>query len=82
MARRQRFAPGSPRTAAELLEMTFLEIRSHLLEAAAGFDRIERAKGGKEIFRDPRLRKLCQALAILKTQGADRAGRFLNLFSD
>ncbi|MCX7935625.1 MAG: hypothetical protein N3A66_10255 [Planctomycetota bacterium] len=82
MPRKPRSAPGSPRTAAELLDMTFLELRSHLLETAAGLDRIERAKGGREIFRDPRLQKICRALNILKARGANRAERFLHLFSD
>lgn len=82
MPNRKRPAIGSPRTAIEMLDMTFLDIRSHLLEAAAALDRIERAKGGEEIFRDPRLRKIMRSLTILKAKGANRAERFLHLFSD
>ena len=33
----------SGKTAMELLELYFLDMRSHLLEVAAGLDRIERA---------------------------------------
>lgn len=73
---------GPRRTAAHLLELYFLDLRSHLLEVAAGFDRIERAPGGAEALRDPRARNLLAALELLKEGGGDRARRFLDLFSE
>jgi len=73
---------GSPNNASELLEMYFLEIRSNLLEAASGLDRIERAEGAKEAFDDPRSKKLLEALQLLQEMGACRAERFLELFSE
>ena len=72
----------SPRTAEELLDIYFLDMRSALLETAAALDRIERAQNGKETFRDPRIRKLTQACDILKNGNKNRAEQFLNLFSD
>ncbi len=71
----------SPKTAAALLDQYFLEIRCHLLEAAAGFDRIERAEGSEAAMNDPRLRKLIESLDILKSPGGERAEAFLELFS-
>ncbi len=68
--------------AAELLDMYFLDIRSHLLEAAAALDRIARAPGGKEAMSDPRCKKLVHALDILKEPGTDRAHGFLEFFSE
>lgn len=72
----------NPKTANELLNMYFLEIRCHLLEVAAAFDRIERAPGGETLAKDPRLARLYQALEVLKEPGADRAKRFLDLLSE
>jgi hypothetical protein len=62
--------------------MTFLDVRCHLLETAAALDRIERAEGGGEVQKDPRMKKVLLALDILRSGGADRAERFLNLFSE
>lgn len=71
----------SPKTGAELLDMYYLDIRSHLLEAAAGLDRLERSADWEAIKDDPRLQKLRESLAVLGSSGADRAEQFLNLFS-
>ena len=73
---------GSPRTAAELLDLYFLDLRSHLLEVAAGLDRIEQARGGAQALDDPRVRDLLVSLDLLREGGGDRARRFLELFSD
>ena len=73
---------ASPRRAKELLDLSFLDVRCHLLETAAALDRIERAEGSVEIARDPRMKKIQLALEILRSGGADRAERFLTLFSD
>ncbi|MBN2711015.1 MAG: hypothetical protein JXR97_01075 [Planctomycetes bacterium] len=72
----------APKKAAELLDMYFLDIRCNLLEAAATLDRIERADGGADALADPRTAKLLAALDILKGSGADRAEKFLDLFSE
>ena len=73
---------ASPRTAEELLDIYFLDMRSALLETAAALDRIERAENGSGIFRDPRIRKLTEACEILKNGKENRAEQFLVLFSD
>ena len=73
---------GSPKSAGQLLDMYFLDIRSALLETAAAFDRIERAEGGAEIFKDPRINNLKEACEIIKTGRVNRAEQFLTLFSD
>ena len=73
---------GPRKSAAELLDLYFLDLRSHLLEVAAGLDRIERAPGGREALEDPRVRNLLASLEILGEKGGERARRFLELFSD
>ena len=71
----------SPKSAAELLDMYYLETRCHLLEAAAAFDRLERAPGGAAVFDDPRMLRLRRAAGLLAESGPGRAARFLELFS-
>ncbi len=71
-----------PKSAEELLEMYYLEIRCNLLEAAAGFDRIQRARGSDKIANDARLQRLQEAIDVLKRETPDRAETFLNLFSE
>jgi len=73
---------GSPRTAEDLLDIYFPDMRSALLETAASLDRIERAENGSGIFRDPRIVKLAEACDILKVGKKNRAEQFLTLFSD
>ena len=75
-------ALGSPKTAEELLEIYFLDMRSALLETAAAMDRIERAENGDSVSKDPRILKLNQAFEILKNGKENRAKQFLVLFSD
>ena len=72
----------SPKSAAELLDMFYLETRCHLLEAAAAFDRLERAPGGAAVFDDPRMLKLRRAAGLLSESGPRRVERFLELFSE
>ena len=72
----------SPRTAEELLDIYFLDMRSALLETAATLDRIERAENGSGILSDPRIGKLAEACEILKDGKQNRAEQFLTLFSD
>ncbi len=72
----------SPKTAQELLDMYFLDIRSALLEAAAALDRIERAQTEGGPIKDSRLDKLFEACDIIRQEKNNRAERFLTLFSD
>ena len=46
---------GARKSAAELLDMYYLDMRSALLETAAALDRIQRANGAEAIFADPRI---------------------------
>lgn len=61
----------------ELLDLYYHDIRSHLLEAAAAFDRIERASGAD----DPRIERLRAAGRIALDKEAERARRFLAFLS-
>lgn len=71
----------SPKTGLELLDLYFLELRSHLLEAAAVFDRLERAPEGEEALRDPRVQSLLAALNEMNSGGGNRTERILRLLS-
>ena len=68
----------SPKNQAELLDMYYLEARSHLVETAAIFDRIQRASdGGKAMYDDPRIQTLCRAAEIIIKGDANRVEQFL-----
>ncbi len=67
----------SPKTGGQLLDMYYLDMRSHLLEVAAAFDRLD-AAGGTD---DPRLERLREVARIAVGTGADRARRFLEKLS-
>lgn len=71
-----------PKSADELLEMYFLDIRCNLLETAAAFDRLQRAEGFAAVKKDPRIVKLKASLEILASDETGRAERFLELFSE
>jgi hypothetical protein len=68
-----------PKTGDELLEMYYLDIRSHLLEAAAALDRIERAGGSLQA---PRPARLLEAAKIALGPGPDRATRMQEFLSE
>ena len=70
-----------PKSASELLDMYYLEARSHLLETAAILDRIERGAGSPAAMADPRIQKLFDACDILKDQKTNRAEQFLKALS-
>ena len=78
----QKSVLSSPKSAAELVDMYFLDMRSALLETGAALDRIQRARDTTDIFNDPRLKKIKQAFDILKTGNGNRAEQFLQLFSE
>jgi hypothetical protein len=61
------------------LESEFLIVRAKLLEAAAAFDRLDRAEGS--VANDPRRQKLRQALDVLAANEPDRAEKLQLLFS-
>ncbi len=67
-----------PKTADDLLDMYYLDMRSHLLEVAAALDRIDRA-GGTD---DPRLDRLREVGTVALGEAPDRAPRILELLSD
>lgn len=67
-----------PKTAAQLLDLYYEDMRSHLLEVAAGLDRIERAGGGDDV----RLHALREVAHIAVDTQPDRARRFLEKLSD
>ncbi len=72
------------RTANEILDDTFLDIRAKLLEVAADFDRIDRASdAGAKLTGSAleRREKLAEAARLLLSEGPDRAERFQKLFS-
>ena len=71
-----------PKPAGELIDMYFLDARSHLLETAAVLDRIERARGGTTAMADPRIGQLVAACDLLKNSRGSRVEQFLHLFSD
>lgn len=68
------------KTATEMLDMYYLEARSHLLETAAIFDRV--GLHDDAVAADPRLQLLQQACEIIVRKDCqDRAEQFLRLFS-
>ena len=68
------------KTAAEMLELYYHDVRSHLLETAAAFDRFERAGAGAPP--DPRLAKLRRIAAVACDEQPERARRLLEALSD
>ena len=73
---------ASQKTAGELLDMFFLDMRSALLETAAVMDRIERAEGGLQALSDSRIQRIKEACDLIKNGLNIRAEQFLILFSD
>ena len=67
----------SDRTAAQVIDREYLELRAKVLEIAASFDRIERAEGQ----RDDRMAKIEMGIQILMDAGDDKAKRVQELFS-
>jgi hypothetical protein len=69
-------------TANAVLDRVYLEVRCRLLDVAAALDRIERAEGSDDALDDARWKQLQEGIAILASDGADRAERIQMLFSD
>ena len=75
--------PEPKMTAQQTLEQYFFEMRWRCLSLAADLDRIERAAGGADLLRsDPRLRKLHDALGVLRETSGNRAEQVQLIFSD
>lgn len=70
---------ASSRTATEILDREFLEIRAKILEIGASLDRMQRADG--DVTQDRRTQLLVQGLRILLEAEGDRAERIQLLFS-
>ncbi len=69
------------RTAIEMLDRHFLEIRHRILDIAAGLDRIDRADDASKTRLDPRHRQLEEAVRLLIDGKPDRAERIQMAFS-
>ena len=74
----------TPRTATNILDESFLEVRAKLLEVAATLDRIDRSADDGDPLTDqaaPRRAKIDEGIRILLSEGPDRAERLQRLFS-
>lgn len=71
-----------PMDYASIVTEYFAENRNHLLELAAFFDRLERARGGAPAEEDFRIHALKQAAEVLTQAGPQRVKRMAILLSD
>jgi len=71
-----------PRSARDILNEQFLEMRWRALSLAADLDRIERAEGGKDALADPRIVQLREAFKTLLQNEPERAAKVQMIFSD
>ncbi|MFV2066823.1 MAG: hypothetical protein ACC645_07550 [Pirellulales bacterium] len=70
----------SPRhSAVDILDRDFLDLRTRLLDLAAGLDRVERGEGS--VQDDRRMANIRKAIAILADSGEDRAEALQLVFS-
>jgi len=69
------------RTAVEVLDRDFLEIRHRLLDIAAALDRMGRADNAGQVHSDHRYAQLEQAIRVLVDGQPDRAERVQMVFS-
>jgi hypothetical protein len=69
------------RTAIDVLDRNFLEIRHCMLDIAAALDRIDRADGAAKTRAEPRYLQLDQAIRVLTDGKPDRAERIQMVFS-
>ena len=71
------------RSAQEILDQTFLEMRWRCVSLAADLDRVQRGAAGPSVLQtDPRLQKLQRAIRVLLEESPDRASRVEMIFSD
>ena len=71
-----------PLTAAEILELYFIENRARLLDVAAFLDRIDRYAGAAEAKQDFRYQALGKVLEILCRGGENRTAAIQLALSD
>jgi len=71
----------TPLPAGTTLEAYFLEARSKILDLAAILDRIDRGTDAADARKDPRLKKIAEALKVLEDSGGGRAERAQKIFS-
>jgi hypothetical protein len=71
----------TPLPAGKALDSFFLEARCKILDLAAILDRIERGKDAAGLANDPRLRRIAEAVELLRSGGSDRAERVQQVFS-
>ena len=69
------------KTAEQLVEMYYLEARSHLLETAAILDRIERASGSDSAMENGKIKNLFKICEILTKEKTTRAEKILKMLS-
>lgn len=67
------------RSAVDVLNREFLEVRCKLLELAAALDRLDRASGS--VADDARMAKVAAALQVIQASGHDRAEQLQLIFS-
>ena len=67
------------RTASDILNREYLEIRCKILELAAAMDRLERAPGS--VADDARMTKIREALGVVADERGDRAEQVQLIFS-
>ena len=75
-------SPSCPLTAAQVLDLYFVEHRAKLLDVAAMLDRVDRARAVPGAGADYRLAALRRAIGVLVDGRAERARRVLELLSD
>jgi hypothetical protein len=71
----------TPLPAGKALDAFFLEARCKILDLAAILDRIERGKDAAGLTGDQRLRRIAEAVELLRCSGSDRAERVQQVFS-
>jgi len=69
------------RSAKDIIEQDFLDLRHGILDVAATLDRIDRGRGRGEVADDPRLGQIGEALSVLRDGGVGRAERVQMVFS-
>lgn len=71
----------TPPAASRVLDNSFLEVRSKLLDLAAILDRIGRGVDAAGVDQDPRLVNIRRALEVLLDPSGGRAERIQQIFS-
>lgn len=70
------------RTAMDLLDGEFLEVRHRIIDLAAAMDRWRSADGAAELAKDSRLEQIQAAIQLLAEDGNNNAERVQMIFSD